>query len=272
MTWTTLPRSKLTSGLSGWQGGEGPPILLVHGVGLRAESWGAMISMLSQHFRVIVPDLPGHGESPLLPASPVQGLAPFTDQMAELLQRIDGPVLVVGHSLGALIALDLTINHADNVAAAVPLNAIYRRNQAAANAVKSRAAELAKSPNADPSPTIERWFGVDPQDEMAQMAERCHHWLSTVNAKGYHRAYHVFAHEDGPTDEALKQIHQPVLFMTGADEPNSTPEMSKAMAELAPMGQSMVIEGARHMMPMTHAGDVARHVADFYHNVGVGDA
>lgn len=272
MTWTTLPRSKLTSGLSGWQGGEGPPILLVHGVGLRAESWGAMIPELTPRFRVIAPDLPGHGESPLLAASPNDGVAPFTDQMAELLQRIDGPVLVVGHSLGALIALDLTINYSDKVAAAVPLNAIYRRSQAAANAVKARAAELAKSPNSDPSPTIERWFGIAPKGEMASMAGHCQNWLSTVNPEGYHRAYHVFAHEDGPTDEALRHIRQPVLFMTGADEPNSTPEMSHSMAELAPMGQSIVIKGARHMMPMTHASEVASHVADFYHNVGVGDA
>ncbi|MFD2856780.1 alpha/beta fold hydrolase [Seohaeicola zhoushanensis] len=44
----------------------------------------------------------------------------------------------------------------------------------------------------------------------------------------------------------------PALFMTGEAEPNSTPAMSRAMAELAPQGQALVVPGAAHMLPMTH--------------------
>ena len=273
MTWTTLPRSELTSSLSGWQSNtcsDRPCAVLIHGVGLRAESWGAMLAELAQQFDLIVPDLPGHGESRLPAEAQEAGLAAYSDPMAELLEQVNGPSLVIGHSLGALIALDLAIKHPDRVSAVVPLNAIYRRSANAAAAVQARAAELAGNPHSDPSPTLERWFGSNPDGDMAEMAEHCRNWLTSVDPRGYHMAYHVFAHEDGPADAALAQLSRPALFITGADEPNSTPDMSLAMAALAPSGQSAVIDNARHMMPMTHAREVADLILTFHQKMGAG--
>ena len=40
MTWITLPRSKLSKNITGWTGGQGAPLLLVHGVGMQADYWG----------------------------------------------------------------------------------------------------------------------------------------------------------------------------------------------------------------------------------------
>ena len=78
----------------------------------------------------------------------------------------------------------------------------------------------------------------------------------------YKAAYTTFAESDGPTKEQLARIDSPALFVTGADEPNSTPQMSRAMAELAPNGQAKVLLNAAHMMPMTHAEEVKRHPAE----------
>ncbi|MDO7733251.1 MAG: alpha/beta hydrolase, partial [Paracoccaceae bacterium] len=50
-------------------------------------------------------------------------------------------------------------------------------------------------------------------------------------------------------------------FMTGALDPNSTPAMSEAMAKATPTGQSLVLAGAAHMMPMTHSDAVNRAIA-----------
>ncbi len=73
----------------------------------------------------------------------------------------------------------------------------------------------------------------------------------------------MFAREDGPRDESLVALTCPVLFMTGADEPNSKPQMSRNMAALAPNGRAMLIDGAAHMMPMTHARQVNAALAGF---------
>ena len=113
MTSTILPRSKLTSNLAGWQGGEGPPLLLIHGVGLRAEAWSPMLPILTRHFAVTAVDLPGHGESAILQGGLESSLDEFTGRIAQQLPDPSQKVLVMGHSLGALIALDLAIKHVD---------------------------------------------------------------------------------------------------------------------------------------------------------------
>ncbi|MFQ3333976.1 MAG: pimeloyl-ACP methyl ester carboxylesterase, partial [Woeseiaceae bacterium] len=61
--WKTLPRYRTTNNIAYYKTGNGPAILLIHGVGLRLESWNAQINILSQEHTVYAIDLPGHGES-----------------------------------------------------------------------------------------------------------------------------------------------------------------------------------------------------------------
>ena len=259
MTSTTLPRSDLTPTLTGWIGGAGTPLLLIHGVGLRAEAWGPMLPHLTAHFRVTAVDLPGHGHSAPLPDGAT--LADFTDSSA---QTLDTPTRVVGHSMGALIAMDLAARYPDRISAIAPLNAIFRRSAAALAAVQQRAAEIASGAQPDPGPTLDRWFGSDPSGLLKSAKEDCGNWLGTVDPKGYAAAYRIFANADGPSDAALAQITCPALFITGADEPNSTPAMSHALAAHVPHGRAAILPDARHMMPMTHAKDVASHLYAFF--------
>jgi pimeloyl-ACP methyl ester carboxylesterase len=85
-------------------GGEGPPLLLLHGFGGAAWNFTEMAPLL-QGVRLVVPDLPGHGGSEPLPAP---SLAGFADAVATLL---DEPVSVFGHSMGGVVALRLAERH-----------------------------------------------------------------------------------------------------------------------------------------------------------------
>ncbi|MYH57730.1 MAG: alpha/beta fold hydrolase [Boseongicola sp. SB0675_bin_26] len=252
MTWTTQPRSE-AGGISFIRAGTGSRLYLVHGVGLRAEAWMAQVNKLSatQHCRAF--DLPGHGASRALPRPAT--LAQYTDCIAA---AIDAPGVVAGHSMGAMIALDLAIRHPHLVKGVAALNAIYRRSPKAAEAVRRRAADLFATELADPETTLARWFaGQDTAERRA-----CRAWLAEVSAEHYKTAYEVFAAENGPADADLARLSCPALFMTGGAEPNSTPGMSEAMARIAPNGRAVIVERAAHMMPMTHAGDVNAELAD----------
>jgi pimeloyl-ACP methyl ester carboxylesterase len=88
-----------------FEGGEGPPLLLIHGYGGAAWNFEPMAPLLAGR-RLIVPDLPGHGGSTPLPAAPT--LAGFADVLAGLL---DEPVDVFGHSLGGVVGLRLAERH-----------------------------------------------------------------------------------------------------------------------------------------------------------------
>lgn len=253
MTWTTRPRSDHAS-LSAITAGQGATVVFIHGVGLRTEAWGAQLDALSPHYRVVAVDMPGHGES-ALPAGDLS-LSDYTDGIAD---GIDGPVMLVGHSMGAMIALDMAIRYPGKVLGMVALNAIFRRRPDAADAVHARAASLGGVRMTDPSGTLERWFGTSASPER----DACHAWLTNVNPAAYKAAYTIFAHQDGPDTDDLTTLSCPALFMTGADEPNSTPAMSQAMAALAPQGRAEIIEGASHMMPMTHAAEVNAALLNF---------
>jgi pimeloyl-ACP methyl ester carboxylesterase len=99
-------------------GGEGPPLLLVHGLGGAASNWTELVPLLARRHRLLVPDLPGHGGSSALPA--VSGLEPFADRVALVAER-EGmlPAPIVGHSLGGMIVLRLALRRPADVQAIV---------------------------------------------------------------------------------------------------------------------------------------------------------
>jgi pimeloyl-ACP methyl ester carboxylesterase len=85
-------------------GGSGPPIVLVHGLGGTIENWRAVAPALAARHRVVVPDLPGHGRSALLPeARDVDALADA--MLAVARAEWADPAVWIGHSLGGLVAL-----------------------------------------------------------------------------------------------------------------------------------------------------------------------
>lgn len=99
-------------------GGEGPPLVLVHGLGGAAANWIELAPLLARRHRLLVPDLPGHGGSEALPA--VSGLDPFADRVALLAKREEMlPAPVVGHSLGGMVVLRLALRRPGDVTALV---------------------------------------------------------------------------------------------------------------------------------------------------------
>ena len=89
-------------------GGEGPPLALLHGLGGAASNWIELAPELARENRVIAVDLPGHGGS--APLSALPNLEPFADRIGLLLEREAAhPAVLVGHSLGCVVALRLAM-------------------------------------------------------------------------------------------------------------------------------------------------------------------
>jgi len=98
-----------------------PPVLLLHGRWGRGETWLDLIGRYHDRYRLIAPDLRGHG----LSEKPVDGYS--SDDLAEdahaLLEFLDcGPAVVVGHSLGGRIAANLAGKYPEVVRALVVLD------------------------------------------------------------------------------------------------------------------------------------------------------
>jgi pimeloyl-ACP methyl ester carboxylesterase len=87
--------------------GEGPPLVLMHGIGHRRQAWDAVLDRLTPHRDVIAVDLPGHGESPPLDLSSRSVTQALGEDLAELLDKLGlGRPHLAGNSLGGRIALE----------------------------------------------------------------------------------------------------------------------------------------------------------------------
>lgn len=109
-------------------GASGRPVVLLHGLAASGQFWGAEYDTLADHARLIVPDLLGFGRSP----RPASGYGPndHADALAATLHALgvhDEPAVVVGHSVGALVAVRLAARHPALVASIVGFGPpIYR--------------------------------------------------------------------------------------------------------------------------------------------------
>src|SRR3979411_2160873 len=83
-----------------------PPVLLLHGLGVGGSIWQSFARRLMPHLAAIAPDLRGHGQRD----APSSGYRPpdYALALVELIEaELEPPVPVIGHSLGALVALAL---------------------------------------------------------------------------------------------------------------------------------------------------------------------
>ena len=95
------------------EGGEGPPVVLLHGRGNAASSWFPQLPELARRHRVLAVDLPGFGCSSVPQGAlrtAEEGLRYFVEPVEAVLSALaPGPMTLVGHSLGGLVSLELAL-------------------------------------------------------------------------------------------------------------------------------------------------------------------
>lgn len=94
--------------------GEGPPVLLIHGLGYGRWGWEPLVPTLKERFRVITFDNRGIGESSV-PEGPYSAAQMAGDALAVLDAAGAGQAHLVGASLGGMIAQELALSHPDRV-------------------------------------------------------------------------------------------------------------------------------------------------------------
>lgn len=103
--------------------GEGIPLMLIHGAGQDTLSWHDNISYLSKRYKVFAIDLPGHGKSALIKKRPTKTNKEYADFVWDFIKalKIEQSILI-GHSMGAGIAVWVSIDHPDAIKAVVAVD------------------------------------------------------------------------------------------------------------------------------------------------------
>jgi magnesium chelatase accessory protein len=102
--------------------GKGPKLLLLHGTGASTHSFRDLAPLLAGHFELLAPDLPGHAFTDM-PAPAGLSLPGMARLVGALLAKLDfRPEMVVGHSAGAAILIEMALDRLVQPAAIVSLN------------------------------------------------------------------------------------------------------------------------------------------------------
>jgi flavin reductase (DIM6/NTAB) family NADH-FMN oxidoreductase RutF/pimeloyl-ACP methyl ester carboxylesterase len=251
-----------------WEGtayvamGEGEPLVFIHGVGLNADAWTPQIQAFASTHRVIAVDMLGHGGSTVPQANAT--LDSYVEQLEQLLDGLGiSAATVVGHSMGGLVALGFAHHHPERTLRVAVFNSVYDRDPASRAAVEARAAEIATGGSVgNIDEPLRRWFGDLDKNPAESVIAEVRHWLASVDPRSYATAYRVFATSDRTFIGRLGDLACPALFATGSLDPNSTPAMAVAMAEAAPRGRALVLDGQRHMMNLIDPSAVNQALRD----------
>ena len=243
--------------LAGWYSrcdGQGPPLVLVHGVGLDHRMYDPVLQQLTRANTVVRYDLWGHGRSDDPPGP--RTLEDFITQLLEVIEhhRLSIPH-IAGLSLGGLIVRAAATRYPQHFARVGILNAVYQRTEAQRQGARER---LARTEHEGMQPVaalaIDRWFSQAWQAQHPEKVAMVYEQLLSNDVKAYLKAYRVFIEGDarpGPgCGPGLSAITCPTLLMTGQLDVGSTAQMSRAMAGEIPDAQLRILPGLRHLPPI----------------------
>ncbi|WP_079179047.1 alpha/beta fold hydrolase [Streptomyces humi] len=232
-------------------GCDGPDLVLLHGVGLDRTMWARCLPALAERHRVTLVDLRGHGDSPRAEAG--VSLAELAADVAELLT---GPTHLVGFSLGALVAQRLAVVRPESTATLTLVSSVAGRTEAERTAVARRRERARSDFEASARAAVDRWFSPEWRAAEPELPGRVLATLLANDRTSYLACYDVFATADAGLWPLLPDIAARTLAVTGADDPGSTPEMTRRLAARIPDVSTCVLPEARHLLPLERPAEL----------------
>jgi len=112
--------------------GNGPSLILLHGLFMDHTTWDAVGDALDGDYRVVAPDLPGFGQSEKPPESRFPyGINAFADAVVDLYAGLElGRAILVGHALGGAVAITLAARHPELISKLILIDALCYPAQA----------------------------------------------------------------------------------------------------------------------------------------------
>lgn len=255
---TRFPEVSLAAAAAAWAGsrrvmagawnvrfreaGSGPPLVLVHGLGVSADYWFRNgPGLAAAGLRVFAPDLPGFGRT----RGPA-GALPVRAQAEALLRWADavgiGPAVYVGHSLGAQAILELAVHHPRSVLGlvlAAPTGAPMRARLA--HQMWSLFRDVWREPPELVPPVAQAYLRAGPRRILQT-------WRTGVR------------HDPLPL---LARVHAPSLVVVGTEDPVVPASYAEMLARGLPGGRTVWISGAAHAAHFSHPARFNQAVTEF---------
>ncbi len=242
-------RFRLSSGLAlGYATrGSGRIIALLHPVGMRAAFWLPVAERLARRYRVIAVDTRGHGDSDV-PSRPFT-LDELADDVAELLRALaPEPSIVVGCSMGGMIAQGLALRAPELVSKLVLSNTAHTLPAGAREVMEQRAVEATKGMPAVLETTIARWFSESFRKASPDVVTHISEWLLESDPIVHATSWRAI--RDLDYAPRLNRIRVPVLVLAGSADVSTPPALAKALHASLPKASYREFAEAGHMSPL----------------------
>lgn len=242
--------------------GDGPPLLLLHGLGSSGLIWSRVWERLAEDYRVIAPDLPGFGAS----SKPHYRytLPFFVGRLIRLLDHLDAPAAHwMGHSMGAQIALHAAADHPDRVRSLVLTAPAgferFSEHEAKILVASATAARVIAASSRDLRAQMAMGFHAVPPEAEALYRLRRSYKGRDLDGFGHAVAASVASMLDAPVDHLFQAIEQPTCVLLGREDglvpsrwlrPTSTVVgLAAEIQHALPAAEIAVIPKCGHLVP-----------------------
>jgi pimeloyl-ACP methyl ester carboxylesterase len=258
--------------------GTGPALTLLHSLGLSHREWEPIVGPLAARFRVVLPDLPLHGDSEDRPRHPYTADW-MVDVLAGFCEEVIGPrPRLAGHDLGAELALRAASTGRVEPSRLVLMpNRLHRRDQFAGRRALWRAAcmgaalpgldrVLARSATLVFRPSIGERLSVQHNPAARDLIR---HAFSDVGGNGNRaRSWAKFArHWDAAPQrellDAYPRMNIPVLLLWADQDPAHPPAGAQEALDLLPDAHLQTLPGTGFLMAYDDPVSVARELIAF---------
>ncbi|QYN39196.1 alpha/beta hydrolase [Pseudonocardia sp. DSM 110487] len=232
--------------------GNGPTVLMVHGLGGTSNVYQVQAEALAERFRVIRVDSAGAGRSGL---TDDVGIASHADDLVAVLDALEvDAAAAVGHSMGTLVVRDLAARHPGRVSALALLGAVRAPADAVRQAQRDRAATVRAQGTAAVAPAIvANALSAATRRDKPEVAAFVRELIMRQDAEGYARNCEALA---AATDPGPVAAGLPLLLVTGADDAVGPPQAGREIADAHGTATVEVLPGVGHWTTLEAAGPV----------------
>ncbi|MGR3723062.1 alpha/beta fold hydrolase [Abyssibius alkaniclasticus] len=225
-----------------------PVVVLVHGLGLNRASWAPQSPGFAGFARLRY-DLPGHGESAAMGGRAT--LPGLSAQLAGLLDHLKiHRAVVIGFSLGGMIARHFAQSHPHRTQGLVVINSAHARSARAQANILLRLAEAQKSgPAATVELALNRWFTPGFYARNPDVVDTIRQTILATDPDQYCRLYRVLAEDMAQIIAPVPPISCPALVMAAELDYGQSPDMARAMAAEIAGAEVSIAQGLNHMSP-----------------------
>jgi pimeloyl-ACP methyl ester carboxylesterase len=246
------------------------PVVALHCSGASGKQWRALSHAVPGRFMVIAPDLIGCGEN-----RHWRGQGPFhlsneAAAIVDIVDALDRPVHLVGHSYGGGVALRVAVERPNRIASLslyeptpfYVLKAVGPDGWDALSEIRTLATEITRgiatgAYRAAARRFVDYWSGASAWDGLkSETQDNLVNWIPKAALE-----FRALIEERIPL-EAYRRLRVPMLLMRGEHSPRPAQLVAQKLARVCKPRMVEAVAGAGHMAPFSHAESVNRAIVD----------